>query len=245
MFAAFRWGGLLKLHGVSALEFPYSVAGLTDQHVKMRWPDIKDPNAPDKPGTRFRMAFARIVTHYFHHNAWLEDGILLRDAHRMAGIPGVLIHGRLDLGHPRSVAGLVLGDCLCPADDPQQLRRARQAQLVAHELHELLVRQRGRLRMAGATDQRGEERLAARRPLRPQCGREQGAQHGPAGPEEPEPLVERRHVLRRDRQVNQRHRGGVQLAQAAREWGVEPVQHFRRARSRDRQDHPFRLELGG
>ena len=60
VFAAFRWGGLLKLHGVSAMEFPYSVAGLTDQHVKMRWPDIKDPNAPDKPGTRFRLAFGAV-----------------------------------------------------------------------------------------------------------------------------------------------------------------------------------------
>jgi hypothetical protein len=60
LFAAFRWGGLLKLHGVSAMEFPYSVAGLTDQHVKMRWPDIKEPNAPDKPGTRFRMAFGAV-----------------------------------------------------------------------------------------------------------------------------------------------------------------------------------------
>ena len=27
VFAAFRWGGLLKLHGISAMEFPYSVAG--------------------------------------------------------------------------------------------------------------------------------------------------------------------------------------------------------------------------
>jgi hypothetical protein len=60
VFAAFRWGGLLKLHGVSAMEFPYSVAGLTDQHVKMRWPDIKDPNAPDKPGTRFKMPFGAV-----------------------------------------------------------------------------------------------------------------------------------------------------------------------------------------
>ena len=60
VFAAFRWGGLLKLHGVSAMEFPYSVAGLTDQHVKMRWPDIKEPNAADKPGTRFRLAFGAV-----------------------------------------------------------------------------------------------------------------------------------------------------------------------------------------
>jgi proline iminopeptidase len=48
----------------------------------------------------FQMARARIVTHYFRHNAWLEKGILLREAHRLAGIPGILIHGRLDLGAP-------------------------------------------------------------------------------------------------------------------------------------------------
>ena len=60
VFAAFRWGGLLKLHGISAMEFPYSVAGLTEQHVKMRWPDIKDLNAPDKPGTRFKMPFGAV-----------------------------------------------------------------------------------------------------------------------------------------------------------------------------------------
>ena len=60
VFCAFRWGGLLKLHGISAMEFPYSVEGLTAQHVKMRWPDIKDPNTPDKPGTRFRMPFGAV-----------------------------------------------------------------------------------------------------------------------------------------------------------------------------------------
>jgi flagellum-specific peptidoglycan hydrolase FlgJ len=60
VFAAFRWGGLLKLHGISAMEFPYSVAGLTEQYVKMRWPDIKDPNAPDKPGTRFKAPFGAV-----------------------------------------------------------------------------------------------------------------------------------------------------------------------------------------
>ncbi|TXH18173.1 MAG: prolyl aminopeptidase [Mycobacterium sp.] len=47
-----------------------------------------------------RMAFVRICTHYFAHAAWLEDGQLLRDAHRLDGIPGVLIHGRLDLSAP-------------------------------------------------------------------------------------------------------------------------------------------------
>jgi hypothetical protein len=42
------------------MEFPYSVAGLTDQHLKMRWPDIDDRYAPDKPGTRFRMPFGAV-----------------------------------------------------------------------------------------------------------------------------------------------------------------------------------------
>ena len=59
-FAAFRWGGLLRLHHTSAMEFPYSVAGLTDQHLSMRWPKIADPRAPDKPGSRFRMAFGAV-----------------------------------------------------------------------------------------------------------------------------------------------------------------------------------------
>ena len=60
VFAAFRWGGLLKLHRTSAMEFPYSVAGLTDQHLNMRWPNINEPHTPDKPGSRFRMPFGAV-----------------------------------------------------------------------------------------------------------------------------------------------------------------------------------------
>jgi proline iminopeptidase len=48
----------------------------------------------------FRMTFARVVTHYFHHRAWLADGQLLRDAHLLDAIPGVLVHGRFDIGGP-------------------------------------------------------------------------------------------------------------------------------------------------
>ena len=59
-FAAFRWGGLLRAHAISAMEFPYSVAGLTAQHLKLRWPGIDHPGAPDKPGTRFRMPFGAV-----------------------------------------------------------------------------------------------------------------------------------------------------------------------------------------
>jgi hypothetical protein len=60
VFAAFRWGGLLMRHGVSAMEFPYSVAGLTDQHLKMHWPVIGEPDAPDKPGSKFRGQFGAV-----------------------------------------------------------------------------------------------------------------------------------------------------------------------------------------
>ena len=60
-----------------------------------------DPQAKPPPqwaSPEHRMARARIVTHYFRHNAWLEDGILLKEAAALAGVPGVLVHGRLDAG---------------------------------------------------------------------------------------------------------------------------------------------------
>jgi flagellum-specific peptidoglycan hydrolase FlgJ len=60
VFAAFRWGGLLRQHHTSAMEFPYSVAGLTIQHLSMRWPNIDESSPPDKPGARFRMAFGAV-----------------------------------------------------------------------------------------------------------------------------------------------------------------------------------------
>jgi proline iminopeptidase len=53
---------------------------------------------------RFMLGFARLVTHYFSHAAWLEEDELLRNASRLAGIRGVLVHGRLDLAGPPDVA---------------------------------------------------------------------------------------------------------------------------------------------
>jgi proline iminopeptidase len=62
------------------------------------------PNAySDRPADA-QLAFVRICAHYFAHGAWLEEGALLRDAQRLAGIPGVLFHGRLDLGSPLATA---------------------------------------------------------------------------------------------------------------------------------------------
>ena len=48
----------------------------------------------------FALAFARLENHYFMHGAWLEDGQLLREAHLLAGIPGVIVHGRYDMPCP-------------------------------------------------------------------------------------------------------------------------------------------------
>ena len=48
--------------------------------------------------------FARLVTHYWSNAAFLEDGVLMRDAERLVGIPGVLIHGRLDISGPPDIA---------------------------------------------------------------------------------------------------------------------------------------------
>lgn len=66
------------------------------------WETAMLPASPPNPRyerPEFRMAFARIVTHYWSHGSWLEEGIVLREAGALAGIPGVIVQGRLDLGN--------------------------------------------------------------------------------------------------------------------------------------------------
>ena len=53
---------------------------------------------------RFRLGFARLVTHYVGHDSFLADGELLRGLDRLAGIPAVLINGRYDLQAPLRTA---------------------------------------------------------------------------------------------------------------------------------------------
>jgi proline iminopeptidase len=52
----------------------------------------------------FRMPFARLVTHYWGHACFLEPDEVLRRTDRLEGIPGVLIHGRLDVSGPLETA---------------------------------------------------------------------------------------------------------------------------------------------
>jgi len=61
-------------------------------------PDAAAPSRWEDPA--YRLARARIVTHYFRNAAWLDEGALLAGAHALRGIRGVLVQGRLDLASP-------------------------------------------------------------------------------------------------------------------------------------------------
>ena len=52
---------------------------------------------------RFRLCFARLVTHYWANAAFMDEDQLERDADRMADIPVFMVHGRLDISAPTSV----------------------------------------------------------------------------------------------------------------------------------------------
>ncbi len=56
------------------------------------------------------LALARIEAHYFVHDAFLEPDQILRDAPRLADIPGILVQGRYDL--------------ICPMQSAWDLHRA-------------------------------------------------------------------------------------------------------------------------
>ncbi|MFD7153134.1 prolyl aminopeptidase [Kribbella sp. NPDC059898] len=72
-----------------------------DTHVRTH-PDWRPDPRYDDPVLRLRLA--RLVTHYWGHAAWLDEDALVRNADKLAGIPGVLIHGRLDISSPVEVA---------------------------------------------------------------------------------------------------------------------------------------------
>ena len=63
------------------------------------WPPVAGLSARFRD-RRFALAFARLVTHYVRHNAWLEDGCLLAGAGVLADIPGLLVNGRFDFQAP-------------------------------------------------------------------------------------------------------------------------------------------------
>ncbi|HEX2785948.1 MAG TPA: prolyl aminopeptidase, partial [Ilumatobacteraceae bacterium] len=68
-----------------------------DAHVATTADAVPNPRYLD---ARFRLGFARQVTHCWRHDCWLAPDEIVRNAHRLAGIPGWLIHGRLDVSSP-------------------------------------------------------------------------------------------------------------------------------------------------
>ena len=52
----------------------------------------------------FAVAFARIENHYFMNKGWFEPEQLLRDAHKLKDIPGVIVQGRYDMCTPAFTA---------------------------------------------------------------------------------------------------------------------------------------------
>ena len=52
----------------------------------------------------YAIAFARIENHYFTHAGWMDEGQLIGDAHKLRGIPGVIVQGRYDIACPPQTA---------------------------------------------------------------------------------------------------------------------------------------------
>jgi proline iminopeptidase len=75
-----------------------------------RWEDAHmsmDPKSNSCLGSRdaaFQLNFATLVTHYWKHAGFLDGADLLENMPRIAHLPGVLIHGRLDISSPMSAA---------------------------------------------------------------------------------------------------------------------------------------------
>jgi proline iminopeptidase len=66
---------------------------------------LPDPKHTEQHGEDdFALAFARIENHYFVHGGWLKERQLLDEAHKLNGIPGVIVHGRYDMPCPARYA---------------------------------------------------------------------------------------------------------------------------------------------
>jgi proline iminopeptidase len=56
------------------------------------------------------IALARIECHYFMNSSFLEDNQIIRDAHKLRNVPGIIVHGRYDM--------------VCPLDNALALSKA-------------------------------------------------------------------------------------------------------------------------
>ena len=71
-----------------------------DAHISIGTGSRHNPRWDDDA---YRLAFVRLTTHYWRHDAFLSPAILER-MDLLAGIPGILIHGRRDVSGPAVTA---------------------------------------------------------------------------------------------------------------------------------------------
>ncbi|MGO9606627.1 MAG: prolyl aminopeptidase [Candidatus Binataceae bacterium] len=76
-----------------------ALAWCTWESATPAWPP-SEGMSPRFRDLAFAMAFARLVTYYVSHDAWIEDGTLLRNADSLAAIPGIMVNGRFDFQAP-------------------------------------------------------------------------------------------------------------------------------------------------
>ena len=92
---------------------------IAQMHAAKAWSCWEGRTATVRPNTqvvdRFSdthraLAMARIECHYFVNQAFLEPDQLLRDMHKIAHLPGIIVHGRYDV--------------ICPLDNAWALHEA-------------------------------------------------------------------------------------------------------------------------
>ncbi len=72
-----------------------------DAHVSL---DPSTTAALSLRSAEYQLNLATLVVHYWRHAGFLEDRPLLENMHRIAHLPAVLIHGRMDISSPMSDA---------------------------------------------------------------------------------------------------------------------------------------------
>jgi len=105
-----RDGNLIEAYA-RLMEHPDPAVRLAAARAWCAWEDAVlslepnvEPSLHASLPTEDVLAFVRICTHYLRHAAWLDEGALIRDASRLAAIPGVLIHGLRDMSCPIDTA---------------------------------------------------------------------------------------------------------------------------------------------
>jgi proline iminopeptidase len=71
--------------------------------------DGRAPSDPRYDDARFRLCFARLVTHFWMNFGFLPEGQIMDQLPVLSKIPAVLVHGRRDLSSPLSVAEDIQG----------------------------------------------------------------------------------------------------------------------------------------